>query len=159
MGCLNAGGGHGRYHLSGWTDRHRDGGSFTLRFAVSTQMTAFEPVTESRTTDPAGRVAWSSIILGALVATAVSSILIAFGTAIGLGVSSASPSWRDASVALWLLSVIFLVLVALVSFGCGGYFAGRTRSIYGAATAEDVERRDAWHGIASWALAVVLTVI
>lgn len=122
-------------------------------------MTAFEPVTESRTTDPAGRVAWSSIILGALVATAVSSILIAFGTAIGLGVSSASPSWRDASVALWLLSGIFLVLVALVSFGCGGYFAGRTRSIYGAATAEDVERRDGWHGIASWALAVVLTVI
>ena len=122
-------------------------------------MTTIEPVTESRTTDPAWRVAWSSVVLGALTATAVSSILITFGAAIGLGVSSASPTWRDASVALWLLSGIFLLLIALVSFGCGGYFAGRSRPSYGAAAADDVERRDGWHGIASWALAVVLSVM
>ena len=122
-------------------------------------MTTLEPVTESRTTEPAWRVAWSSVVLGALIATAVSSILITFGAAIGLGVSSASPTWRDASVALWLLSGIFLLLIALVSFGCGGYFAGRTRPSYGAATADDIERRDGWHGIASWALAIVLSVM
>lgn len=122
-------------------------------------MTVIEPVAESRMTDPAWRVAWSPVVLGALTATAVSSILITFGAAIGLGVSSAAPTWRDASMALWLLSGIFLILAALVSFGCGGYFAGRTRPPYGAATAEDIERRDGWHGIASWALAVVLSVI
>jgi hypothetical protein len=104
-------------------------------------------------------VSWSSIVLGALIATAISSILITFGAAVGLGVSSASPTWRDASVALWLLSGIFLALIALVSFGCGGYFAGRTRPSYVAATADDVERRDGWHGIASWALAVILSVM
>src|ERR1700742_4636594 len=122
-------------------------------------MTTIEPVTESRMTDPAWRVAWSSVVLGALATTAVSSILITFGAAVGLGVSSASPTWRDASVSLWLLSGIFLILIALVSFGCGGYFAGRTRTSYVAATADDVERRDGWHGIASWALAVVLSVM
>jgi len=122
-------------------------------------MTTIEPVTESRTADPAWRVAWSSVVLGALIAAAVSSILITFGAAVGLGVSSASPTWRDASVALWLLSGIYLVLTALVSFGCGGYFAGRTRPSYSATTAEDIERRDGWHGIASWALAVILSVI
>ena len=122
-------------------------------------MTVIEPALEFQAADPAWRLSWSSIVLGALTATAVSSILITFGAAIGLGVSSASPTWRDASVALWLLSGTFLLLIALVSFGCGGYFAGRTRPAYGTAMAEDVERRDGWHGIASWALAVILSVI
>ncbi len=102
---------------------------------------------------------WSPIVLGALTASAVSSILVTFGAAVGLGVSSASPTWRDASVALWLLSGIFLVLQALLSFACGGYLAGRTRSPYAAAAAEDVERRDGLHGIASWALAVLIGAI
>jgi hypothetical protein len=101
---------------------------------------------------------WSPIVLGALAAAAVSSILVTFGAAVGLGVSSASPTWRDASFALWLLSGIFLVLTALVSFASGGYLAGRTRSPYAPAKAEDVETRDGWHGIGSWALAVVIGV-
>lgn len=122
-------------------------------------MTVIDPIAEPRTADPAWHLAWSPVVLGAFTAAAVSSILVAFGTAVGLGVSSASPTWRDASVTLWLLSGIFLILVALVSFGCGGYLAGRTRPAYGAAAAEDIERRDGWHGIASWALAVVLSVI
>src|SRR5215475_12062727 len=102
------------------------------------------------------RLAWSPIILGALTAAAVSSILVTFGTAIGLGVSSTSPTWRDASFALWLLSGIYLVLAALVSFACGGYLAGRVRSPYAQAAAEDVERRDGWHGLGAWALAVLI---
>lgn len=122
-------------------------------------MTVIDPLVEPRTADPAWHLAWSPVVLGAFTAAAVLSVLVAFGTAVGLGVSSASPTWRDASVALWLLSGIFLILVALVSFGCGGYLAGLVRLPYGAAAAEDIERRDGWHGIASWALAVVLGVI
>lgn len=105
------------------------------------------------------KLAWSSIIVGALTASAVSLILVTFGTAVGLGVSSTSPTWRDASFALWLLSGIYLVLTALVSFACGGYLAGRTRPPYEALTAEDVERRDGWHGIGSWALAILIGAI
>src|SRR6201996_6494465 len=124
-------------------------------------MTVIEPgPTETRTsvrrTPDGWRLEWSPIVLGALTASAVSSILITFGTAVGLGVSSASPTWRDASLALWLLSGIYLVLTALVSFACGGYLAGRTRSPYAPAAAEDVERRDGWHGLGSWALAVLI---
>ena len=122
-------------------------------------MTSMESETEPRAKlRPAfdWSVEWSPIVVGALIASAVSSILITFGTAVGLGVSSASPTWRDASIALWLLSGIFLILQALISFGCGGYLAGRTRSPYGRVAADEVERRDGWHGIASWALAVLL---
>jgi len=127
-------------------------------------MTIIEPApaearTVARTPLSGWTLEWSPIILGALTASAVSSILVTFAAAVGLGVSSASPTWRDASVALWLLSGIFLVLQALVSFTCGGYLAGRTRSPYVAAAAEDVERRDGLHGIASWALAVLIGAI
>jgi hypothetical protein len=49
---------------------------------------------------PAPFLAWTPAVAGALIAAAFSTVLIAFGTAIGLGVASAAPSWRDASVAL-----------------------------------------------------------
>jgi hypothetical protein len=99
---------------------------------------------------------WTSIVAGALVAAAVSAILVTFGSAVGLGVSSSSPTWRDASIALWLLSGIFLILQSLVSFGCGGYLAARVRSPYSTSVAEQTERRDGFHGLASWALAVLI---
>ena len=102
---------------------------------------------------------WTPVIAGALTAAAVSSILITFAATVGLGVASSAPTWRDASVALWLLSGIYLILQALVSFGCGGYIAGRLRSPIDAGDAEEVERRDGLHGVAAWALAIVLGVL
>lgn len=103
---------------------------------------------------------WTSIVAGALVAAAISAILVTFGTAVGLGVSSASPTWRDASIALWVLSGIFLILQSLVSFGCGGYLAARARSpsAYSLTATEETERRDGFHGVTSWALAVLIGV-
>lgn len=109
---------------------------------------------------PAPRyLAWSPAVAGALIATALSAILIAFGAAIGLGVASAAPTWRDASVALWLLSGLYLILVALISFGAGGYFAGRIRTGLPATDSGDIEHRDGLHGLTTWAIAVVLTVL
>lgn len=101
-----------------------------------------------------GGISWSSVIAGSLCATALSSVLLAFGTAMGLSVSSASPSWRDASAALALLSGLFLLLQAVAAFGLGGYIAGRTKQTI-ALPATDVERSDGLHGLLGWALAVV----
>jgi hypothetical protein len=104
------------------------------------------------------RFKWSPIVVGALTATAVSSIMVTFGATLGLGISSAAPTWRDASVALWVASGLYLILQALISFGCGGYLAGRTRAAVTGLDHEEVERVDGLHGIAAWALAVVLGV-
>lgn len=103
-------------------------------------------------------IQWSPVIAGALAAGAMSFILVSFGVAIGLGVSSASPTWRDASAALALLSGLYLIIQAIVSFGFGGYIAGRTaRPAPALATIEDDgERRDGLHGLTSWALAVLI---
>jgi hypothetical protein len=110
-----------------------------------------------RSIGPAGYLSWTPILAGALVATAISVVLVAFGTAIGLGVASSAPTWRDASVALWLLSGLYLILVSLISFGLGGYVAGRIRTDV-PTDASDIEHRDGMHGLAAWAVAVVMTV-
>jgi hypothetical protein len=49
-------------------------------------------------------------------------------------------------------------LQSLISFGCGGYLAGRTSAAVTGLDHDEVERADGLHGIAAWALAVVLGV-
>lgn len=121
-------------------------------------MTIASPVETSVPTLTEGpwSLQWSPIIAGGLAAAAMSSILITFGATVGLGVSSTSPTWRDASIALWLLSGIYLILQAIVSFGFGGYIAGRVRSPYSSTGTDASESRDGLQGLASWSLAVVL---
>jgi hypothetical protein len=102
---------------------------------------------------------WTPVIVGALAATALSLILVTFAAAVGLGVSSSAPTWRDASAALWLLSGLYLILQAVVSFAFGAYIAGRLRRPLVAGSSDQVETRDGLHGLAVWALAVVLGVM
>jgi hypothetical protein len=99
---------------------------------------------------------WTPVIAGALAAAALSLILVTFAAAVGLGVSSSAPTWRDASAALWLLSGLYLILQAIVSFAFGAYIAGRLRRPLVAGSSEEVETRDGIHGLAVWAVAVVL---
>ena len=101
---------------------------------------------------------WTPVIAGALIASALSLVLIAFGSAIGLSILSSSPTWRDASPALAVLSGLFLLLTAIASFGLGGYVAGRLRERWHQSAHNDVvEFRDGTHGVVAWALAVVIT--
>jgi hypothetical protein len=113
-----------------------------------------EAVTRS---DEDGRyLQWTPVVAGAIGGAALSFICLTFAVAIGLGVSSTSPTWRDASAALAILSGIYLILQAIVSFGFGGYIAGRIRRPSGASATEEVETRDGLHGLAAWGLAVLL---
>ena len=109
-------------------------------------------------------IEWSPIVLGALAATALSSVLLGFGATIGLGISSTAPTWRDASAALTILSGLYLILQAIISFGLGGYIAGRLRAAGGTVAratvadtvVEQTEQADGVHGLGAWALAVVM---
>jgi hypothetical protein len=107
---------------------------------------------------PLSYIHWGPVIAGALIAAAVASILHAFATAIGLGVSSTAPTWRDASLALWLLAGLYLIFVALLSYGCGAYLTGRVRSSW-TTSKDEIEFRDGAHGILVWALASLLTAL
>ena len=59
-----------------------------------------------------------------------------FASAVGLMVASPSPTWRDTSVWLAILSGFWIVLVAVGSFALGGYLAGRVRSTWKASEDE-----------------------
>jgi hypothetical protein len=102
-----------------------------------------------------GYTQWGPAIAGALAAAALVLVLDTFGLAIGLAVSSTAPTWRDSSMALQLLSGLYLVLVAIVALGVGGYIAGRLRAPL-PGSPDEVEFRDGMHGIVVWAIALVL---
>jgi hypothetical protein len=106
--------------------------------------------------DDASYLEWRPIIAGAFVAAALSFVLVAFQAAIGMATASPAPTWRDASIALWVLSGFYAILVALFSFGLGGYVTGRMRAPLGEATDDAVEFRDGVHGILAWALATLI---
>jgi hypothetical protein len=103
-------------------------------------------------------VEWGPAIAGALAAAALAFVLHSFAAAIGLAVSSTAPTWRDASVALLLLSGLYLVFVSIIAFGVGGYIAGRLRAPI-AGSADEIEFRDGTHGLLVWAIALALTVL
>src|SRR3954449_7778640 len=82
------------------------------------------------------------------------------GHPLGLALTSSSPSWRDASIALAILTGLYVILATLASFGLGGYVAGRLRSTSTSTPTtsdeEEVEFRDGLHGLLVWSLAVAL---
>jgi hypothetical protein len=100
-------------------------------------------------------VYWKAVIAGAVAAAALSFVLLAFGMGIGLAVASTSPTWRDTSLGLWILSGTYLVFTALVSFALGGYIAGHMRARLGGIT-EGTLFRDGLHGLLVWGLAILI---
>jgi hypothetical protein len=100
---------------------------------------------------------WTPVVAGALSAAALGFVLHSFALAIGMSVSSTAPTWRDTSFALVLLSGLYILLVALASYGFGAYVAARLRARLADAPVEDVEFRDGMHGLIVWAAATLLT--
>jgi hypothetical protein len=121
-------------------------------------MTVMEPVAVAVSDEQPSYIQWTPAIAGALAAAALAFVLHSFAAAIGLAVSSTAPTWRDASLALQLLSGLYLVFVAIVAFGVGGYIAGRMRTPI-EASVDEIEFRDGTHGLLVWAIAMVISVL
>lgn len=121
-------------------------------------MTTLEPVAVAVEAEQPNYIQWTPAVAGALAAASLAFVMHSFAAAIGLAVSSTAPTWRDASIALQLLSGLYLVLVAIVSLGVGGYIAGRMRAPVDAVP-DEVEFRDGVLGLLVWAIAMVLTVL
>jgi hypothetical protein len=82
---------------------------------------------------------------------------MAFASAIGLMIVSPSPTWRDTSVWLAILSGFWIIVVTAGAYALGGYLAGRVRSTWRASN-DEVEFRDGAHGLLVWALGVVISI-
>jgi hypothetical protein len=99
-------------------------------------------------------VQWGAVILGALGASAIAAVLLAFGAGIGLSATSAQP-WAGASAkALAVCSALYSAIVLVAAFGSGGYVAGRMRLPPTAEELSEADFRDGAHGFAVWALGI-----
>lgn len=102
-------------------------------------------------------VEWGPVIGGAVIASAISFVLLAFGTAGGF--ASVSPySWNNPSATtLSLIGVIWFLLVMIGSTIAGGYFAGRFRRPVGdSLSSAEAETRDGGHGLLVWGVGLLL---
>lgn len=111
--------------------------------------TAPAPVAESSYVD------WPAIIAGIVLATAISLVLISFGSAIGLNFvdfhgRDGAPVWLvGIGAALWFL------WIQISSFMAGGYLTGRLRRRKFDATADESDLRDGAHGLLVWGGAMI----
>ncbi|HEY2678591.1 MAG TPA: hypothetical protein VGI65_16585 [Steroidobacteraceae bacterium] len=96
-------------------------------------------------------VSWPAIFAGAFVASAVTLILLALGSGIGLA--------GVAGISLAVGSAIWLIVTQWISAGLGGYIAGRLRSRWVGTHTHEVFFRDTAHGLITWAVASVLMAV
>lgn len=103
-------------------------------------------------------VNWSAIIGGAFVAAAVSVLLLALGS--GLGLASVSP-WLGSNpspTTFTAMAAIWLIIVQWLSSGLGGYLTGRLRTKWVEIHTHEVFFRDTANGFLAWAVATVFVV-
>ncbi|MDB5486708.1 MAG: hypothetical protein JWQ58_423, partial [Reyranella sp.] len=118
--------------------------------------TAAVPAAIPVETAPLRYLDWGPVILGALGAAAMSIVLLAFGSALGLSVVSpyayAGISAKGAAV----LAAVYLALVMVSSFAAGGYIAGRMRTPWRTTDEVEMHFRDGAHGFGVWSVGVLL---
>jgi hypothetical protein len=104
-------------------------------------------------------VSWAAVAAGAVVSCALTIVLLAFGT--GLGLSVVSP-WAGAGVPATTFKIgtgLYLVVIAMLASSIGGYIAGRLRTRWIGVHSDEVYFRDTAHGFIAWAFAAVLGVV
>jgi hypothetical protein len=100
---------------------------------------------------------WSAAIAGAIAAAAVTFIIAALGSGIGLPFASPYSSSLSAT-SLTVAAAVWLVMAQAIGFAAGGYLAGRLRSpLFDGAVGERTFR-DAAQGFMVWAIGVFVTV-
>jgi hypothetical protein len=102
-------------------------------------------------------VSWAAVIAGAFVAAALSLILLALGT--GMGLSSVSP-WSNTGASASTIGrggIVWLIIIQIIASGLGGYLAGRLRTKWATIHTDEVYFRDTAHGFLVWAVGLVVT--
>ena len=104
--------------------------------------------------DATSYVDWAAVFAGAVVALAVSFVLMTFGSAVGLAAVSPWTSTSRSVTAVTFGAAFWMILVHIWSLSLGGYLAARMRHRRSGATSTEVEFRDGAHGVIVWGLSV-----
>jgi hypothetical protein len=104
-------------------------------------------------------VSWAAIVAGAFVAAAVSLILFALGSGLGLASISAWPGHGASAKSVAVYSAVWLIVTQWIAAGTGGYIAGRLRIKWVGTHTHEVFFRDTAHGLITWSVATLLVAI
>jgi hypothetical protein len=99
---------------------------------------------------------WPAVFAGAVVASAISLVLVTFGSAIGLSLTSPFDNTGMSAVGLGIALGTWLVWVQVSSFMAGGYVTGRMRRRAYDATEHESDVRDGMHGLVMWGTGVLV---
>ncbi len=103
----------------------------------------------------ASYVEWSAVLAGTVLAASISIVLLQFGSAVGLAVTTPlrGEDWRgSAGIVATGLWVLWTQVTASIA---GGYLAGRLRAPVGNSSEHEREIRDGAHGLLVWATGTV----
>ena len=105
---------------------------------------------------PRSQVSWGAIAAGAVTATAMGVILLAFGAGAGLSVTSPYEGEGWSPVAYATAAGLWVLWVHVMSFYFGGYITGRLRYRPPGASEHEADVGDSLHGVVMWGAGVVL---
>jgi len=106
-----------------------------------------------------GYVDWSAIIAGIVLASAISLVLISFGSAIGLNFIDFDAREGAAPILIGIGAASWFLWVQISSFMAGGYLTGRLRRRHFDATEDESDMRDGAHGLLVWGGAMIIGAI
>lgn len=104
-------------------------------------------------------VDWGAIFAGVFVSLAISSVFIAFGSALGFSATSFQGNGSVPVLGLVIAAALWLLWVQVSSFLGGAYITGRMRRRIGDAKPHEVEMRDGIHGLIMWGVNVVIGIV
>jgi hypothetical protein len=114
----------------------------------------------ARTEAPAGLsfVEWPAVFAGAVLAAALSFVLLTFGAAIGLSTTSPWPTSGLSAGTVASLAIFWAISQQIGSLLVGGYVAGRMRARWHE-TGHESDFRDGLHGGLVWAVGVLISAL
>lgn len=104
-------------------------------------------------------VEWGAVFAGASIATAAGLILLTFGAALGLTVTSPYEGEGLSPVAFAIAAGLYFLWVQVMCFYVGGYVTGRLRRRAPEASEYETDVWDGLHGLVCWAVSVVAAVV
>ena len=103
-------------------------------------------------------LSWAAVFGGAFVATAVTVMLVALGSGLGLAFVSPVSGDNPSAATFTAIAAVWLVIVQWVSSFFGGYLAGRLRPGLGGVHGDEVMFRDTASGFVAWAVASIFII-
>ena len=115
--------------------------------------------TQSSDRDQSSYVDWPAIIAGIVLASAISLVLISFGSAVGLNFLDFGYGTGVNPIVVGIIAASWFLWVQISSFMAGGYLTGRLRRRHFDANEDESDMRDGAHGLLVWAGAAILGTI